>query len=51
MNDDDISKAMDEIGLSLRGRGMSTEAIEEFLKREAERVANELEHEENDFSK
>lgn len=51
MSDEEISNQLDEIGRWLHGRGMSAEAIEEYLKNEAARVAEELENEINDYSR
>ncbi len=51
MTDKEISTAMDDIGAALHARGKSVDEIELFLATEVARVCDELDNEENDFSK
>jgi hypothetical protein len=51
MTDEEISQTMDHIAAELHGQGMTPLEVKVFLKEEADRVANELMNEANDFSR
>lgn len=51
MTDEEISNAIDNIAAELHGQGMTPLEVKVFLKDQADRVANELVNEANDFSR
>jgi hypothetical protein len=51
MTDEQISEAIDRIAAELHGQGMEPLEVKVYLREEADRVANELMNEPNDFSR
>jgi hypothetical protein len=51
MTDEEISKSIDDIAHALHGQGMEPLEVKIYLREQADRVANELMNEPNDYSR